>query len=343
MPPIVEQSGIDETAAIIAWLGRSGLIEPVEKPRFIPLTGGVSSQIWRVERRAGPICVKRALPQLRVADDWFVPVERAHHEAAWLRIVAEIAPEAAPRLLAEDAEGAAFAMDYLDPRTHPVWKAELRDGRVDPGVAAAVGRRLARIHAATAGREDLAQAFAGGAEIFRLIRLEPYFTATAQRHPDLAASFAALVEMVATVQCALVHGDVSPKNLLIGPAGPVFLDAECASYGDPAFDLAFCLNHLLLKCLWRPAGTVLYLAAFDALASAYLDGVRWEAAAVLEARSAAYLPGLLLARVDGKSPVEYLTAARDRDRIRQFARALFAAAPTALAAICALWTQELAA
>ena len=343
MSPIVDQSGADETAAIIAWLRRDGLIERAEKPRFIPLSGGVSSQIWRVERRGGPICVKRALPQLRVADEWFVPVERARHEAAWLRVVAEIAPEAAPPLLAEDAEDAAFAMAYLDPQSHPVWKAELRDGRVDPGVAAAVGRRLARIHAATAGREDLAHAFAGGAEIFRLIRLEPYFTATAQRHPDLAAAFAALVEMGATTRRALVHGDVSPKNLLIGPAGPVFLDAECASYGDPGFDLAFCLNHLLLKCLWRPAGTVLYLAAFDALSRAYLEGVRWEAPAALEARGAAYLPGLLLARVDGKSPVEYLTAARDRDRVRHFARALFAAAPTALATIRALWTQELAA
>ena len=242
-----------------------------------------------------------------------------------------------------ECEGAVFAMDYLDPRSHPVWKSELRDGRVDPAVAAAVGRRLARIHAATAGREDLARAFSGGAEIFRLIRLEPYFTATAQRHPDLAGSFAALVELGATTRRALVHGDVSPKNLLIGPAGPVFLDAECACYGDPAFDLAFCLNHLLVKCLWRPAGTALYLAAFDALAGAYLDGVRWEAPAALEARSAAYLPGLLLARVDGKSPVEYLTAAQDKDRIRRFARALFAAVPTALATIRALWTEELAA
>ena len=111
MPPIVDQSGVDETAAIIAWLSRSGLIERAERPCFIPLAGGVSSQIWRVERRAGPICVKRALPQLRVGSDWFVPVERARHEAAWLRTVAAIAPEVAPRLLAEDVEGAVFAMD----------------------------------------------------------------------------------------------------------------------------------------------------------------------------------------------------------------------------------------
>ena len=106
---------------------------------------------------------------------------------------------------------------------------------------------------------------------------------------------------------ALVHGDVSPKNILRGPDGPVFLDAECAWWGDPAFDLAFCLNHLLLKCLWTPSAAAGFLACFDALGAAYLARVAWEPPHALEARAARLLPGLFLARVDGKSPVEYIT------------------------------------
>ena len=108
---------------------------------------------------------------------------------------------------------------------------------------------------------------------------------------------------------ALVHGDVSPKNILVRDAGPVFLDAECAWWGDPAFDLAFCLNHMFLKSVWVPHAREGFLRCYDALSSAYLAGVAWEARAELEERAATLLPGLLLGRVDGKSPVEYLDEA----------------------------------
>ena len=138
-----------------------------------------------------------------------------------------------------------------------------------------------------------------------------------------------------------MHGDVSPKNILIGPDGPIFLDAECAWYGDPAFDLAFCLNHLLLKCLWTPPATAAFLRAFDALAETYLAGVRWEARAEVEARAAGLLPGLFLARVDGKSPVEYVTAEADRERVRRTARPLILHPPARLAAVREAWTDAL--
>src|ERR1700712_4309494 len=109
-----------------------------------------------------------------------------------------------------------------------------------------------------------------------------------------------LIETTIGNKHALVHGDVSPKNILAGPDGPVFLDAECAWWGDPAFDLAFCLNHLLLKCGWTPRAASGFLACFEALTASYLTGVDWELPEALEARAAALLPGLLLARVDGK-------------------------------------------
>jgi Ser/Thr protein kinase RdoA (MazF antagonist) len=180
-----------------------------------------------------------------------------------------------------------------------------------------VGSTLARIHAATAGRQDVARRFATD-DIFRAIRIEPYLVATAERHNDLRDILLSLAERTAKTKVALVHGDVSPKNILVGANGPVFLDAECAWYGDPAFDLAFCLNHLLLKCVWVPRAKDAFLACFDALAKSYLAKFSPES---LEARTATLLPALLLARVDGKSPVEYLDES-GRELVRGKARSM---------------------
>jgi aminoglycoside phosphotransferase (APT) family kinase protein len=245
-----------------------------------------------------------------------------------------------PRLRAHDADAGWFVMDFLDPATHKLWKAELRDGHADPEFAARVGTALVRIHAGTAGRPEIAQRFPTD-KIFHAIRLEPYLEATARAHPDLSAAILDLVHVTATTKHALVHGDVSPKNILVGPSGPVFLDAECAWYGDPAFDLAFCLNHLLLKCLWTPRAQDGFLAGFDALAAAYRAGITWEAPAALERRTARLLPGLFLARIDGKSPAEYITSDTDKTRVRRVARALIATPPTTLAQIRAAWATDL--
>lgn len=305
-----------------------------------PLPGGVSSDIARVDVAGRSFCVKQALPKLKVAADWRAPVARNHSEAEWIRVASEIAPDAVPRLIGEDRTAGLFAMSWLAPESHPVWKAELRDGRIDPAVAAEVGRRISLVHAATAGRVDIAARFAND-EIFRQIRLEPYLLATAERHPDCANALRRLAERTARTKLALVHGDVSPKNILVGAHGPVFLDAECAWYGDPAFDLAFLLNHLLLKCAWRPQWRARYLAAFRAAAEAYLAGVAWEARDAFEGRSAWLLPGLLLARVDGKSPVEYITEEADRERIRACAKPLLLAPRTRLGEVAEAWRQSM--
>ena len=145
----------------------------------------------------------------------------------------------------------------------------------------------------------------------------------------------------ASTRLALVHGDISPKNILCGPAGPVILDAECAWYGDPAFDLAFVLNHLLLKCAWLPAAGPAFLNAFDALFQAYRAGIDWEPAPALERRAARLLGGLLLARIDGKSPVEYLTHESQRDPVRQVARALLLRPPDSIVQVRAAFAAGL--
>ena len=325
---------------ITAALHRLNLLPPDASARGERLTGGVSSDIWRIDTPTGPICIKRALAKLRVAADWRAPIERNVYEARWMRHANAAVPGSAPAILGQDAESGALAMAFLPPDDHPLWKAQLRDGHADPGFATAVASTLARIHAATAADPTVPAQFPTDA-IFYDIRLEPYLVATGRAHPDLTDRFDTLVATTQANKRALVHGDVSPKNILVGPQGPVLLDAECACWGDPAFDIAFCLNHLLLKCLWNPEATLSYLAAFDALAQTYLQAVDWEPPEALQGRATALLPGLLLARVDGKSPVEYITRDDQRDMVRRFAAPLLRQRADSLQAIATAWREEL--
>ena len=330
----------DADRVVVDFIARSGLLPSGAQCVLRRLTGGVSSDIWLAEAGDVRFCVKRALPKLKVAADWFAPVERNANEAAWFDVVGRFLPEAVPQVLAEDSGAGVFAMDYLPEAGYPNWKAQLREGNVSIETAAEVGRRLARIHSVTATDANLRARFASDA-IFHAIRLEPYLLATANAHPELAPRLRQLAEVTASTKIALVHGDVSPKNILIGLRGPVFLDAECAWWGDPAFDLAFCLNHLLLKCLWVPKKTSDYLAAYRALAEVYLAGVDWEPPLVFERRTSALLPGLFLARVDGKSPVEYVTRDHDKDRVRRVAGALLRGPVETLPQVAEAWSLEL--
>lgn len=327
---------------ISTFLRQSGLVADLAMARLTPLTGGVASDIWKVETPARVFAVKKALPQLRVAQTWLAPVSRNASEVEWLREAGRIVPGVVPEILASDAEAGVFAMSYLDPADHPVWKQELRAGRADAAFAARLGRTIGAIHAGTAGSAEIAQRFDNDAT-FHSIRVEPYLEATALVHTDLAGPLLALAHDTLCAKLTLVHGDVSPKNILVGPDGPVILDAECAWYGEPAFDIAFCLNHLLLKCLWTPAARAEFLACFDALAQAYLASVNWEAPAAVEERIARLLPALFLARVDGKSPAEYVTAETDKERVRRVARPLVAWPPRRLSEIRAAWSEEISA
>lgn len=336
-----DHDAVEPDAALLRGLRRMGLLDEHEHPaRLTGLTGGVSSDILLVQTQDRRFVVKRALAKLRVRADWRAPVERNAYEVAWMQEAARVVPDAVPAILGHDPESGLFAMAYLEPALHPVWKAELREGRALPAFAAAVGATLASIHRATARRPDIAAGFPTDA-IFHSIRLEPYLEATAHRHPEVEDRLMSLSRRTLATKVALVHGDVSPKNILCGPHGPVILDAECAWYGDPAFDPAFCLNHMLLKCLWTPTAARGFLACFDALAGAYLAGIDWEAPQDVEARIAALLPGLFLARIDGKSPVEYVTDDADKALVRSVALPLIRHVPTTLSAIRDAWARAL--
>jgi hypothetical protein len=210
-------------------------------------------------------------------------------------------------------------MEYLPPEDFLLWKAELLAGRADPHVPGAVANALGRIHAATLEDPAVAAEFPTDA-LFDALRLDPYLRFTAGRYPDLAERILSVLDTTARTKVALVHGDVSPKNILVSKRDghPALLDAECAWYGDPAFDAAFCLNHLVLKSVHLPAIRHELLFQAHAFAAEWIRHFPDYMQAGVLGRVGALLPCLMLARVDGKSPVEYLSE-ESRRRVRELA------------------------
>ena len=277
----------------------------------------MSCDIWRIDLPSGPVCAKRALPKLRVSEDWFAPTNRIDLETAYFRFVGGLQPGAVPGVLGYHPALGVLVTEYLPPATHTVWKEELKSGVIRTQHIRKLAALLRRIHDKSHDHAHLKAQFYKPDLIYSL-RLSPYFLATAAAHPDLEPELSGLVHLFKDHCDWLVHGDFSPKNILFGPDAPVILDAECANFGDAAFDVAFCMNHLFLKAVWQPQYTVAYREAADTFLAGYFAN---DQDAVLEARAARYLAGLMLARIDGKSPVEYITTTRDKDAVRAFARA----------------------
>lgn len=333
---MVEKS---DFAEIIASLRAMGLVAAEEVPALTPLAGGVSADIVVAQTKLGLVCVKRTLPELKVAQEWCAPQSRGNAEKNWIRLVASCLPRVVPEILGEDTERFTFAMRYLDPAIFKNWKTMLRDGDADPEIAAQIAGLLGKIHDWTADDTVVAAEFAND-ENFEALRLDPYLETAARAQPDVADILRGLINRTASTKQALVHGDFSPKNILIGPEGPVILDAECAWYGDPAFDVAFCLNHLLLKSAWMPVHADHYQRCAAAFWSAYRAELHRLDKAALEMRVATLLPGLMLARVDGKSPVEYLTDPAVIGRVRTFAMRKLVGPENTVPGLINAWSKE---
>lgn len=260
------------------------------------LSGGVSGDVVLTDE--GHVR-KQFLPKLKVAMEWLSDPRRVFREIdslkAWGRIVG---PDSVPQVLSVEPETFSYTMTYAE---GPSWKDQLLAGEVRRSIAHELGRWLAQVHRHPDA--EAARALAGPG-YFPELRVEPYYETTAKRHPDLkiVADF---------VPRTLVHGDYSPKNILVHKDGLWVLDHEVAHWGDPVFDLAFMLNHLQIKAF------ILADARYRDASRVFLDA--YEPDPVLEARTMYHLAVLMLARVDGKSPLAYLTE-EQRIRIRELAR-----------------------
>ncbi len=299
------------------WLAAQSL--PAQGLACTELGGGVSNRVILAESPGFRAVLKQSLGRLRVEKEWLSDRARIFREAAAMRwLSTRVRGGKVPAILAEDPEEFAIAMEAA-PAAAEMWKTRIFAGEADPAHAAAAGTMLGSIVAASWGNHEAEQLF-GDQTVFHQLRIDPYYRFTAAAHPSQRRYFDELIAQSQARRVSLVHGDWSPKNLLAAGNEIWAIDWEVVHFGDPAFDAGFLLNHLLLKSIALPhlSARLAELAAvfLDALERELPPGADWIRASALH-----HLPALLLARVDGKSPAEYLDEA-GRIRARQLAISL---------------------
>ncbi len=312
----------------------SGRVPLSGTPRARLLAGGVSNTVVLVEDGKQRIVLKQSLPRLRVADEWLADRTRIHREWDAMVALRAILPEGRlPEPLFLDRPGFLYAMGGA-PRGSRDWKTLLLAGRCDAGTARLAGETLGMIVRGTWNDPALRERFAD-TTAFDQLRTDPYYRTVAARHPGLAASVEEWIAESRSRRVAMVHGDWSPKNLLVHSGGIICIDFECAHFGDPSYDAGFLMNHLILKAFRRPALAGEYFRLARAAFGRTLSLLPEPVLAWFEGASARHLALLMLARVDGKSPVEYLRGEPLRDRVRSLALNLVETRPGTVEAVLA--------
>ena len=308
--------------------------------RVVPLLGGVSSEIYLVEDGPRKWVVKCALEKLNVQDDWFADISRNRYEREFMKYVGSFLPQAVPRVQFE-GDGY-FVMEYVG-EGFANWKQLMLAGVCELDHARRAGETLGVIHRTSAGDETARQLFDSTSN-FHQLRSHPYLVTTGSRHPDLNEQFEKEVRRLESTRQCLVHGDYSPKNILVSETRLVVLDCEVAWYGDPAFDLAFLLTHLHLKAVHRPSAAGALAEMSHQAVAAYLAArnLAGDANEEMIRRTCRLLLMLLLARIDGKSPVEYLTDSTSKQFVHRFTRQALTENGRTLAEVSTAWYRQAA-
>ena len=303
---------------VVAYLTNRGIIKgPAEVEE---LTGGVSNVVLAVKSGDKDLVLKQALPQLKVAAVWKADQRRAIVEANGMKLLHSITPDSVPDLVDFDPEEFTLTMERL-PRECTVWKSDLLDGVIKPSIGEDLGRILATWHNFGGDNKEARDAYMEDS-LFDQLRVTPFYRAVAKVNPALDARIQELIMEISTEKITLVHGDFSPKNIMIsGSNKPIVLDFEVMHTGNPVFDLGFVSAHLLCKYLRIEDATQRALLRETAISfvNSYAQTCNIDVAKSLPHHVAV----IALARVEGVSPVNYLDEA-GKARVQSVTKAALA-------------------
>lgn len=332
---------IEDPHQLVAYLQAEGRIALSERPETRVLSGGVSNRAVWLKRSSGEAWVlKQALEKLRTKADWFSSVERIHREASGMRWLYQMAPAGSiTELIFEDHTNHVLAMQAV-PEPHENWKTVLLKGQLEFDHIQQFAQLLGMIHQQSYQDPKAAAEFSDRS-FFESLRLEPYYLYTAAQQPQAADFLKNLVEDNRANLLTVVHGDYSPKNVLVYRGKLVLLDHEVIHFGDPTFDLGFSMTHLLSKAHHLPQQRQHFLEATQLYWQTYTAAAPvLSALSGFEARAVRQTLGCLLARVDGRSPLEYLDEA-ERANQREAVLAMMSEPPATIAGLIEGFAQRI--
>ena len=290
---------------VLAYLISKRIISPDETAEVEVLTGGVSNIVLAISTKNKKMVLKQALAELLVAQKWEADQRRAIVEAHAIELFHKLSPDQVPDLLFLDSERFILILERV-PLGSSVWKTDLLDGVINPDVAGVLGKTLAQWHNFGESDKEARLQFMEDS-LFEQLRVTPFYRAVMDKNPDLQPVISNLINEITTVKITLVHGDFSPKNIMATTDHlPIVLDFEVAHIGNPVFDLAFLLAHLLCKIIraTQPDEKDLLVETAKQFMASYQQTTRLSVAASLPRHIAL----IALARVEGVSPVNYLDA-----------------------------------
>ncbi|HEV2350302.1 MAG TPA: aminoglycoside phosphotransferase family protein [Terriglobia bacterium] len=316
-----------------AYLEGKNLVKDAKDGVVRELGGGVSNIVLLVEWPGKPErrwVVKQSLGKLRVKDDWRSDRNRIFREAEAIRMLRPVLGQSIPEVIHLDRSNYLYVMTAA-PRGSTVWKESLLAcRRSDTAVAHDVGVLLARLISATEGEKVFKRRF-GSQKNFEQLRVDPYYRTTALRHVQHHGIYRALQDLIeasSQVRFSLVHGDFSPKNILVRGRDVFLIDFEVVHWGDPSFDAGFLLNHLFLKAFHRPQFAPIYFDAVRAFWKALRIALGPDPFGGFEGMTIRHLGGLMLSRIDGKSPVEYIQDESTKEKVRKIAKGILLDPPS---------------
>ncbi|MCL2619156.1 MAG: phosphotransferase [Defluviitaleaceae bacterium] len=296
-------------------------IQPGDDCTITYCGGGVSGTVAFVRVNGRDMIVKQALAKLKVAEEWLCDPNRMQIEMKSNEVYHRHVPENVPEVYFYDHDNYIFGREAA-PEHAVMWKSNLMEGRLDFVVAEKVMRSLVTVHNECSKDAEVAEFFADKT-IFHDLRISPYLKFILNKHPQLTEYSQPIIDELMNSAITLVHGDYSPKNVMQDERKVYLLDFEVAHYGHPSFDLAFLSNHLILKSVHKREFGAAYLSMLDHVLNLYFGEMTFMDKQAMEASYLKLLPLLMIARVDGKSPVEYLVGnAQKQQLVRDMAYAL---------------------
>jgi len=301
---------LDTLEKVRKYLINESIADKADEPVVENLSGGVSSNVWKIVLKNNRWVMKQTLGKLKVEEDWFSDVERIHREHEVMEALYHFVPKGAiPKVLHVDYINHIYMMACAEEEAQ-TWKDILMKGNFSISVAENAAYLLREIHHHSNSIDAVDKAKFQDQKYFIQLRVDPFHCRLMQKYPELSSSIQKLIDELTVQKTCLVHGDFSPKNMLVEKDNKIVLiDFEVAHWGNPVFDVAYCLGHLMLKGWYlKKHKEILKLAeVFLAIYGKEVNNL------------IPHLGLMLLARMDGKSPVNYIKEENMKNAIRKVA------------------------